>query len=184
MSARESHGSTVNSGGPPASTEDEVVLKRAFAELHPAATKWKRLGLELDCPPEELELIQRKPANKDDNDFLYCMLYHRQKMIEPSHLTWEVVYRALASPTVGETKLAEKVAKKHCPQLLLERAAGENQPPQTTTASGESVVSYAETKLQLAGLEVILVCRSWCECTTMCCRSSGSTNNGSADHDW
>ena len=92
-----------------------------YADLLPAATKWKKIGVELYCPPEELALIERKPSNKDDADFLYDMLYYRTSKIEPSDLTWEVIYGALRSKVVEESKLARRIARDHCPHLLQQR---------------------------------------------------------------
>ena len=96
----------------------ETEFRRLYKDLHPAATKWKKIGIELSCPPEQLNMIERKQSNRDDSDFLYDMLIYRRSRTEPSELTWEVIYTALLSSIVGESKLAKKVAKDHCPHVL------------------------------------------------------------------
>ena len=97
---------------------EDLEFRGLLQTLHPAATKWKNIGLELHCPPEQLELIERTPRNTNDAHFLYDMLYYRQSKTEPSELTWEDICRALNSNIVGESKLARRIAKDHCPQLL------------------------------------------------------------------
>ncbi|CAI8021646.1 hypothetical protein GBAR_LOCUS12817, partial [Geodia barretti] len=100
-----------------------IEFRRLYKDLYPAATKWKKIGIELGCPPEQLDLIERKPSNRDDSDYLRDMLHYRQRRTEPSELTWEVIYRALLSSIVGESKLAKRIAQDHCPYLLESRGA-------------------------------------------------------------
>ena len=86
----------------------------------PLPPNGKRLGYSLAVLPEQLDLIERKPSNRDDSDYLRDMLHYRQSRTE---LTWEVIYRALLSSIVGESKLAKRIAQDHCPYLLESRGA-------------------------------------------------------------
>ena len=117
MSLEDSPGAPEVLNGDPSVRANNIELRIAFSNLRPAATKWKKIGLELSCPPEELELIERKPRNKDDTDFLYDVLYYRLNKIEPTHLTWELICHALNSDSVGEGKLGLSIAKNHCPNF-------------------------------------------------------------------
>ena len=100
-----------------------IEFRRLYKDLYPAATKWKKIGIELGCPPEQLDLIERKPSNRDDSDYLRDMLHYRQRRTEPSELTWEVIYRALLSSIVGESKLAKRIAWAHFLILINPRPA-------------------------------------------------------------
>ena len=66
----------------------------------PLPPNGKKIGIELGCPPEQLDLIERKPSNRDNSDYLLDMLHYRQSRTEPSELTWEVIYRALLSSII------------------------------------------------------------------------------------
>ena len=91
-------------------------VKALFNALYPAAAKWREIGLALDCPLCELRKIEHKPANKEVTHFMLDLLEYRESVITPSSLTWKVIIHALRQGIVHEERLANKIAREHCPQ--------------------------------------------------------------------
>ena len=76
--------------------------------LWPAKLKWYNVGLCLKVEKDELDTIDQKAGN-DVEVNLRQMVSSRLRMADPC--TWTDICEALKHPTVGMTKVAEKVKK-------------------------------------------------------------------------
>ena len=76
-----------------------------------ARAKWRRIGLELELAHGDLEAIDSRYRNPEDQ--LEQVL---AKWLNRGEATWRQLSEALYSVPVGETALAEQVRMKHCQQ--------------------------------------------------------------------
>ena len=84
-------------------------LKVVYNTLHPMAEKYLFFGIQINIKMSEIKKIQR--LNTNPNECLLEVLSIRLKQI-PS-LTWNDIYTALLSESVGEGKLADKIKKEY-----------------------------------------------------------------------
>ena len=76
-----------------------------------ARAKWRRIGLELELAHGDLEAIDSRYRNPDDQ--LEQVL---AKWLNRGEATWRQLSEALYSVPVGETALAKQVRMEHCQQ--------------------------------------------------------------------
>lgn len=82
--------------------------------IHDAKAKWEVIGIALGIGRNDIDIIRKHSTNV--NDYFREILEVWLKRIDPPP-SWESLVRALRSPMVGHTKLAESIAVKHNIQL-------------------------------------------------------------------
>ena len=83
-------------------------------ELHYLGFQWYNLGLLLERPPFELNIIEtnhRRDPQRSLAEVLQLWLKHSPQP------TWEAIVKALKHPTVGEHRLAAEIEAKYCHSL-------------------------------------------------------------------
>ena len=104
-------------GRDPGETElSEETIVDLFLELKPARSNSYNLGLELKVPESEIQKIHSS-LSKPENRLLYVLLKFVTQ-VEPRP-SWTTIISALRSPAVNLPDLAQQVAEKNCPGVLI-----------------------------------------------------------------
>ena len=90
-------------------------------ELWEARSKWYNIGLRLGIPPSDLDVI-KKDGDDTEAWFRNMLLKWLRK---GKNCTWEALIKALSSPSVGQTMLAESVQQNRC-QMASDKASAES----------------------------------------------------------
>ena len=86
-------------------------LKQVYKAVFDARAKWRRIGLELELAHGDLEAIDSRYRNPEDQ--LEQVL---AKWLNRGEATWRQLSEALYSVPVGETALAKQIRVDHCQQ--------------------------------------------------------------------
>ena len=87
-------------------------LKTVLNALHSVSYKWSDIGLQLDVPTFQLNIIEADTTGV--NKQLQAMLdYWMNNAVDPLP-SWKVLVDALKAPTVGENRLARELEEKYC----------------------------------------------------------------------
>ena len=90
-------------------------------ELWEARSKWYNIGLCLGIPPSDLDVIE-----KDGRDTATCFRNMLLKWLrEGKNCTWEALIKALSSPSVGHTTVANSIQQNRC-QMASDKASAES----------------------------------------------------------
>ena len=90
-------------------TPDDAV--RVLESLLPAQNESFVLGLELKLPPHEVEAIYSRHPGAKDRLLHIILAFLKQSKPRP---TWIAIIKALRSPTVNLTALADGLVATHC----------------------------------------------------------------------
>ena len=89
-----------------------LTLKTVFNALHSVSYKWSDIGLQLDVPAFQLNIIEADSTGVKKR--LQAMLdYWMNNAVDPLP-SWEVLVNALKAPTVGESRLARDLEERYC----------------------------------------------------------------------
>ena len=89
-----------------------LTLKTVFNALHSVSYKWSDIGLQLDVPAFQLNIIEADSTGVKKR--LQAMLdYWMNNAVDPLP-SWEVLVNALKAPTVGESRLARELEERYC----------------------------------------------------------------------
>ena len=86
--------------------EQQLDVKEVREFLYEVRKKWYDIGIELDVPIEQLDIIKCQENEQGQGVCLRELLKVRLRFIEP--VTWKVVGDALKASAVNETELGEK----------------------------------------------------------------------------
>ena len=82
-------------------------MKAATNALHSVCDKWYKIGVQLEVPIPNLNIIGRNSMDHLCDTLDYWMRN------DPSP-SWSQIVDALKSPSVGENRLAEEIERKYC----------------------------------------------------------------------
>ena len=71
-----------------------------------ARTQWYNLGLDLDITPDSLDAIEQANGQNPDRCFRAMLTKWLREHEQP---TWSALAGALRSPSVGQSRLSEKI---------------------------------------------------------------------------
>ena len=71
-----------------------------------ARTQWYNLGLDLDITPDSLDAIEQANGQNPDRCFRAMLTKWLREHEQP---TWSALAEALRSPSIGQSRLAEKI---------------------------------------------------------------------------
>ena len=93
-------------------TATALTLKAAFNALYSVCHKWLSIGLELDIPVFQLNIIETDILGAEDR--MRTMLDYWMNNATDPLPSWKVLVDALKAPTVGERRLAWELEKRYC----------------------------------------------------------------------
>ena len=90
-------------------SEDD--LRDIIDKLWDARSNWYNIGLELEMKPADLDVIE-KDGNDIDSKFRKMIL---KWLRSGKRCTWKALYVALSAPSVGLSRLADKIQQQTNP---------------------------------------------------------------------
>ena len=89
-------------------------LSKVYKEIYEVRDEWYNIGLELNVPTEDLNHIMfTHPDNATCLREVLQMWLKRRASGEDGP-TWHSLTKALRSPTIGKSILADELERKHC----------------------------------------------------------------------
>ena len=88
-------------------TGTPLTLKTAFRALHSVSQKWFSIGLELDIPVSELNIIEKDRLGVVEQ--MRTMLNYWLKNVTDPPPSWQILIDALKAATVSENSLAKEL---------------------------------------------------------------------------
>ena len=89
-----------------------LTLKTVFSELHSVSHKWFNIGLQLDVPRFQLNIIKTDETGAMER--LQSMLDYWMNNASDTLLSWQVLADALKTRTVSESRLARELEERYC----------------------------------------------------------------------
>ena len=87
-------------------------LKTVLNALHSVSYKWSDIGLQLDVPTFQLNVIEADTTGVKKQ--LQAMLDYWMSNATDPLPSWEVLVDALKAPAVGESRLAQELEERYC----------------------------------------------------------------------
>ena len=89
-----------------------LTLKTVINALHSVSHKWFNIGLQLDVPALQLNIIEADTTSIKKQ--LQAMLDYWMNNATDPLPSWEVLVNALKTPTVGENRLVRVLEERYC----------------------------------------------------------------------
>ena len=89
-----------------------LTLRTVFNVLHSVSYKWFDIGLQLDVPISQLNIIETDRLGAQEQ--MHTMLDYWMNNSPVPLISWKALVNALKVPTVGESRLARELEYRYC----------------------------------------------------------------------